>query len=424
MRLATLLDLPSELLCLIVGELSWVDATCLGLCNRPLRALLIDCQKLKSSPIRKFLGSQCALRVALLNRLARDWPQYYLCYDCSKLHRWRKMIDLSGSPGQLKPCSGSSDSKYMNQSTRLWCIDQGDFLHRFHFVYLHLVMRRFYFGPSYGIPAKSLMFTKAMICPLPLPQRSGSQMMRLLSLDAWVCPEPPSMCLRTQDLVLIRGRDVPFLSAGSYSKRFEICTHQWNGEFNWKAESQLDEMNRRQGQDVGMLSDHGVCEECNTTWKLELRKCGEGDICHVLTCWKDLGPGLDPRDYRWRVHMEHVPLKARGRPKDPPTKCAASESDSLEALSEKQLYLRNLSILQDIQSHTATSQQGPTIRPQWIKAIKAEAARKAREARKARKARKAEKAWQAKRVREARRARWARRTRKRVFSNLLCLGRR
>lgn len=90
---------------------------------------------------------------------------------------------------------------------------------RFHFAHLHLAMRRFYFGPSFGNSAESLAYTDITMAPLQYQELSMESLhepkskkasrafhqMRLVSFEARVCPNPPSLCLRVQNLVTKRA---------------------------------------------------------------------------------------------------------------------------------------------------------------------------------------------------------------------------
>lgn len=97
--------------------------------------------------------------------------------------------------------------------------------------------------------------------------------------------------------------------------------------------------------------DKGRCEECNTLWQIEIRNMGQKDVCLVLTRWLDLGPGLSPDDDRGRCHNDHefeVNLaeheKADSRKRFGNDSIQANSSD---ALSEEEMYYRNIQFIQD-----------------------------------------------------------------------------
>lgn len=247
--------------------------------------------------------------------------------------------------------------------------------YQFHFVHLHLAMRRFYFGPSFGIAAESLMYTEVTTYPLHSPKRSDAQMSEeefqichrtgLLSVDARVCPKAPSLCLRTQELAVTRRQNVLHLLREK--EIVKVCMHIGTLRSNfYDLIKSLIETYRRQDQDTTRLSDHGKCDQCNTSWKLELRELEEKDICLVLTRWIDLGPGLSPEDHRWRIHLDFErirALEASDMSGDPRMRFEMNSDDpqysSSEALSDEEMYLRNVSLLRARRYRTVMKRWGP-----------------------------------------------------------------
>lgn len=92
-------------------------------------------------------------------------------------------------------------------------------IHRFHFLHLHLAMRRFYYGPRFGIPAESLLSTEAKVETVPWiedPPNLGMSCHRstkelaindiamptVSPFECRICSTPPSLCLRIQELAV------------------------------------------------------------------------------------------------------------------------------------------------------------------------------------------------------------------------------
>lgn len=320
-------------------------------------------------------GPEDELRVALLTRLARDLSQYYLCYACLRLHLWRH-IGLPAPNFMPRKCFDSLEHKdvHLRRPVQFGIFPTYSF-YQFHFVHLHLAMRRFYFGPSFGIPAESLMYTEVAPHALHSATRSHAQMSEeeyqtchrigLVSVDARVCPKPPSLCLRTQELVVARRQNVLHLLQEGEVVR--VCMHIGSHRSNFSdLIKSLIETYRRQDQDTTRLSDHGKCDQCNTAWKLELRELGEKDICLVLMRWIDLGPGLSPEDHRWRIHLDYErrrALDASDMSGDPRLRFEINSDEPLscssEALSDEEMYLRNVSLLRARRYQTVMKRWGP-----------------------------------------------------------------
>ncbi|KAJ6123404.1 hypothetical protein N7512_005869 [Penicillium capsulatum] len=95
-----------------------------------------------------------------------------------------------------------------------------------HFTHLQLVMRRFYHGPKYGIPAQSLFYIEVSIDPCSkdvyvqkqknlassVVEKMRSQMKTCLtSFEARICPAAPSLCFRIQSWSVVSGHNAAML---------------------------------------------------------------------------------------------------------------------------------------------------------------------------------------------------------------------
>jgi hypothetical protein len=221
----TLEDLLPNLLSLISRYLSSLDATCLAPCSYDL-VNSRSCNELLS---KAFLAGYTEspgleLRFVLLNRLSRDLSQYYLYYACLRLHLWQH-ISLPAPNFKLRNCFDSPEHKDMHLKMNVTSSLYSTYAcYPFHFVHLHLAMRRFYFGPSFGIPVETLMYTEVITFPLCSSNLIGARVSEkkfkicqrtgLLSVDAQVCHGPPCLCLRIQRLAVIRRQPVLHLHKG------------------------------------------------------------------------------------------------------------------------------------------------------------------------------------------------------------------
>lgn len=355
----TLPDLPLELLLMISDHLSPVDIACLALCNR--RRLLFSfgsaCDDL---PQNRTGGPEDGPRIDFLTRLSRDLPQYYLCHACLRLHLWRK-VALPGPKFKVPPCIESLHRSVYRLKKPLYVIHYPSHAYyEFHFVHLQLAMRRFYYGAEFGIPVQSLLYTEVginriteqAVTPTNLQDEEAfqcSHMTTLLSVDARICSNPPSLYLRTQELAVVRQHNLSLLFPHPANGSMHNCIHR--GRLSDLKDVVHGLINKYRSDSTTNPRDQGICGKCNTSWQIEIRKMGQKDVCLVFTRWLDLGPGLSPEDNRWRCHTnyefeievaEHEKTDSRQR----------FENDSIQAncsdaLSEEGMYYRNIRFIQD-----------------------------------------------------------------------------
>ncbi|KAJ5266532.1 hypothetical protein N7478_009340 [Penicillium angulare] len=293
--------LPMELLLLVTSFLSAVDVSCLALCNRRLFSLS-SC----------FRDMNPQMRFKLLVRLARHLPQYHACYGCRKLHLWR-FIDLPSQFFDLPSCFDRHTLK--EEELYLYLrLDVMQFITippsplNFHFVHLHLAMRRFYFGPDFGIATESLSRTDVCLFRpiylrryykerVPSGSPFASYRTGLNSFEARACANPPGLCLRIQHLAVVERKNLFDLC--NQDEYIQICNHIGNFTSRfYTTVNDLFQEYRHSTQRADILLREGMCDQCSTSWKLELREIEENEICLCLTRWIDLGPGLEPEDSR------------------------------------------------------------------------------------------------------------------------------
>jgi hypothetical protein len=173
------LKMPTEILLMIGEHLSPVDLACLALCSHAL---------LQRLGTKSLLPVSEAYRETFLTRLTQDLPQYFFCYCCFRLHLWADI----GPPGRPFQPSKILECRYTQPEPTLglcvWVHPSISF-YDFTFIHLQLAMRRHYYGPQYGVSLESLSFTEVMC---------DEGRTTLLSVEARICPEPTSLCLRMQ----------------------------------------------------------------------------------------------------------------------------------------------------------------------------------------------------------------------------------
>ncbi|KAJ5730017.1 uncharacterized protein N7483_004525 [Penicillium malachiteum] len=362
---ANLGELPLEVLEMITKHMGRLDIVCLALCNH----WLFSC--LSTVSFRNFYsGHESKFFTELLDRLDRSEPRVFICYSCNRLHRVQD-VSLPGpvftEPGCFSPQKTKYHSRFMTQPIRL--IDFPCYAdYKFYFVHLQLAMRDFYRGRGFGIPLESFFYTEVSTGPIGRKdsisheqqisnnstEKLKSKEKTLLSVDARICINEgyPSLCLRIQQLALVESQDTNKLIPQS-SDHIRICWHIRSGS------TEIDDLVRqmvrrfRSGERGSSLVEQNRCSQCNTSWKIQVREveveARQKSVCLVITRWIDLGPGISPKDPRWRSLIEskhtlendHIVSEPRAR----------FERNSMQALgreivlSEEAIFWRNVGLL-------------------------------------------------------------------------------
>ncbi|OQE79861.1 hypothetical protein PENNAL_c0049G06879 [Penicillium nalgiovense] len=357
-----LTDLPLELLWMISEHSLPVDLASLALGNHRLLS------SFAGTAFRDFTNGRNGnptddARIKLLSRLSRDLPQYYLCFICLRLHLWKN----TRLPSYFH--IDCSDGLEMNdrclQTSLPLCHYPSYTYYQFRFVHLQLAMRRFYYGPGFGIPVESMLYTevvrhhiKAKAPPwLQSPVNNISEkdpqkdvLMALFSAEARICSTSPGLCLRAQEIAVVARQNVPRMWPCHENGLVEICRHIHTREpgFIGIFTSQIERYCSKTSPIEP--ADQGSCDKCNTSWKLEMRTLDENNASLTLTRWIDLGPGLSPNDAQWRCRFgielllnapNHEIVDSRQR-----FERDSIQANSSNALSEDEMYWRNISLLQ------------------------------------------------------------------------------
>ncbi|CAG8105410.1 unnamed protein product [Penicillium salamii] len=303
-------------------------------------------------------------RIDLLSRLSRDLPDYYLCFVCLRLHLWKRVepptwenLNVTHDTYRLryldvhlqKPLPISHYPTYS--------------LHELHFMHLQLVMRRFYYGPEFGIPVESLLYTEIRAERSRSFQRLTNNeskgktekdlKMALFSVEGRVCTTPPSLYMRTQGIAVFPRKYLEEFLRMRWDWRiaqFYVCMHvstSWP-EFDKRLESLI---RRHCSATYSYVADKGSCDKCNNGWQLEIRPLNETNASLILTVWMDLGPGLSTEDPQWKSLFWGGTAEAAAQHKKMDSRLRferhSVQAGSPNALSVDQIYCRNISLLKE-----------------------------------------------------------------------------
>ncbi|KAJ5214678.1 hypothetical protein N7449_001847 [Penicillium cf. viridicatum] len=272
--------LPVELLLSIADFLLLEDIYCLSLCSRRLLAIF------RSQTKHRYYLERNA-KLSFLRRLERDNPRYLTCDTCLILHA----VDTHTYPPRID-CPVATSSNGLHD--HFWMVihnDSSTYSHyQLHFSHIHLAMRRFYCGPQYGISTDALSFTKVtndflwgdrVITPTTL-----------FSIEAQICPTPPSLHLRIQDVMSMENirlllDDEDYLEPEqNYYAMLRACKHI--SKLFWMQDIPLNKYPAR---------EYSTCDQCNTDYEVQLFvNPSNGRITVVMTRWINLSPGLSPND--------------------------------------------------------------------------------------------------------------------------------
>lgn len=363
-------DLPIELLEMVAKFLLPVDLLCLSLCSKWLHG---------SFPKVQFynFGYDEAIFLDFLDRLARGEPHHYICKSCHRLHR----IEHVQLPGPLckPPSCYETPSKlalnHWNKKDHYLFLDQPLILiqfpsytqYKFYFIHLQLAMRRFMYGPGFGIPIESLFYTEVATSPIVKdsntihPQLEVSRITddevqlntqtTLFSVEARICADPPSFCMRSQEMAVVCREKALKLLPNPFADSIRICLHistAGSGDlFIWNRVSELVKQYHC-GERGKYLTAQGRCPRCNTAWKAQVREIEPNDVSLVITRWMSLGAGLDPEDPMWRSFIEskhYLPFDTVAADPRVLFEMDSVQARSGSALSEEALFLRNSELL-------------------------------------------------------------------------------
>lgn len=193
----TLAGLPPVLISFIAEILAPEDLACLSLCNHQLSTVLEPQRShLRSeNKGRRFSTEQKQVKMAILQRLECDLPNYFACHTCFLLHKYDGSQYL-GPCELVSPLCDSELSCLASYPDRLELgVDINPpslFKYHFSFIHVQLAMRRFHYGPNAGISTDSLFYTQ--VHHTHSISRPPEQI-TLISIEATICSNPGNSVL-------------------------------------------------------------------------------------------------------------------------------------------------------------------------------------------------------------------------------------
>ncbi|KAJ5088802.1 hypothetical protein N7456_012418 [Penicillium angulare] len=276
-----LTGLPVEILLSIGDHLSQVDLTCLSLCNHRLFQIFRT---------RTNLGFED--KDSILIRLERDLARYFFCAVCHILHDFdgSENFGMSG-PYYTWTCP---DPYLLGSAKSLWGIMEShsilyDIYYHLRFIQVKLAMRRYQYGLAWGINIESLNYTQVSHYT---ENSDHPETTWLFSRDAEICPNPPALYVRMQDIILAKRKEDPVPHHGSYcSDRppyiFQGCSHLPFTTF-------IPDILK------GRYATY-QCRKCVADCCIEIKEF-DSQFALVFTKWTNLGSGLTREDPHWKVH--------------------------------------------------------------------------------------------------------------------------
>ncbi|KAL3459489.1 hypothetical protein BJX64DRAFT_291158 [Aspergillus heterothallicus] len=290
-QLSRLEMLPRELITIIANTADRADKICLALASRTLMGVIGT----DSWPLRKHR----TLRIQVLFRVARDLPDMFCCYHCSKLHM-RNLVSPPTKPplGGHYECpeiSGCEARDIPGEITSpLLAIYRPGGVYLFRMCHLTLAMKRHHQGPQHGISLDTLSYTEVSAV--------DAFFTTLTSIHARICPNgqrKSTLILQVQDWVLIHD-DVSGVNEFEPIVQYKrICHHRCR--LSLKEIIPLTVRARGFGTTQGEDLEDRMCPECGVQFRIDLRDCGGEGRAVVITKWLDLGSGHACEDLRLRA---------------------------------------------------------------------------------------------------------------------------
>lgn len=329
-RKPNLVDLPTEIVQMIVEYLSPMDIASLTLCNHTMLYILGR---------RHWTFPDSTVRTLFLIRLERDLPAHFFCEFCSALHS----RDSIGPPGPaFQPRKRLRRHIENNRPPSLWRsvdVHPVHSLYEFNFTHLQLAMKRYYLGPDHGVPTESLSYTEVRVF-------GEKQVTTLLSVEAQIC-SASNLCMRVQNWALVEATSSDhFVSKIGF---IWICTHLSVRDTNISRliRSKLEAYYNSTDSAPHSTPEVFKCRTCDIDYQLEIGKCGGEGPALVITKWLDLGTGLIPNCDRWRNHLGANPLPETGALHVESAGDVRSRFDDRAGLSLDSLTRQNESYLAD-----------------------------------------------------------------------------
>lgn len=169
-------------------------------------------------------------------------------------------------------------------------------------------MRAFFYGPRFGISTKSLSYTEVRLSPT-------QPVTTLLSVEARICPDTPSLYMRIQHLVSVTRTNAAELLLGTTD--ILVCNHIIRDSSEGYGPGVAESVSHcLESYRFGATTTPELrrCRYCDTDFKFDIKEHGDDGLALVITKWVDLGSGITPDDTRWKCHMPICYDKILGAP--------------------------------------------------------------------------------------------------------------
>lgn len=351
-RYGMLNSLPTELLLEICEFLKPLDRRCFSLINHRMYSLY----QAYYSRLPSHTGVE---KLSILLRIERDLTEYFACYVCNRLH-WFDGSESFGLSGLAKnktstlPCDYKRyDPKHeINGDVTMSMRTHNRFAHsesRLTHLQLRLVMKRFYYGTRHGISTDSLSYTQIRsylhpIQPTEFPNQrievtdpKYPKVPTLFSIEAQICPDPPGLYIRTQDILVYKTwEDSKIKPSYNPMEYYQTCYHGMLSSKRWH----LEELKEGKREYL-----YYQCSRCVVKSKIEIIENFDSQVALVMTRWFNLGAGLDHNDPLWQVQAYGPTNRPREVENSQNLKCPRSSFEKQAPESFHKLRDRNLSYL-------------------------------------------------------------------------------
>ncbi|EGR51082.1 uncharacterized protein TRIREDRAFT_104171 [Trichoderma reesei QM6a] len=324
-----LLQLPQELVYLIVSYLPVPSAVSLSLTCKTFKALVHG--------LGIVLGkTDFKSRAELLATLQQDLPGIYFCYCCYKLRRLKPNADWNGQPHKWTPGPFHPRSWWLSEQSNVWHVPMPyhfpTFKSHFHidFMEVYLIMNAHFLGPSHGIPLETMQRYVAFQdhIELNICQPSGNHgshpgdhprtRQGLVGLSQKNAEEFP----RLEGLWRLNGPLVPWqcLARLISSLEPEVCRHMRCSAASSPPFCNLVPMNRGANEAQRSLPGNGLymvplcaspesdsCMICNADYDISLiQDTDNNQWAFTLSVYHCLGECRTPRDENWSLFVHDL----------------------------------------------------------------------------------------------------------------------
>lgn len=364
---SSLVRLPQELLFFVTDFLSQVDLACLALCCRelslrlpqaiaPFGALSEAVMLHRLSDIDGYYI--VSLHRRFLRRIAPDFPAYYYCHDCGRLHSVEKILQartdqLATGRHVVGPYNHSVPTDDLTAPFSPHIFNGINSFSSFSTMLLQLAMWRQCRGAPYGVSLDQLSSIEIHLSNHSTDGKDiPSVALTMLTIEPLIIAN--SMLLRVQQWIVSK-RETPICSLtelrGKAMQLGGVCAHYYYqrpkhvvATLQALTDCKLHD-NEEHTLHCTTCSRHLECTSCHTPIQLLHMRLDAGRTAWVITKWLNVGDSTYRGDERWtkylRRYRRHPSVMTEARH-------AKELRDAYEAstsLSVHDLTLNNTSLL-------------------------------------------------------------------------------